>query len=280
MALSSLPSELSSLKTLSKQAEIVPGMLDMGTDLEAKLGLYLANNLFVQFPTVILDLRNLRILSLRQNNLTSIPPTIRELVNLETLNIGGNQLRELPFEVIELISSHNLRKLYPEPNPFIRRPQSFTYHAGYKPAEAKTSTFAFLNRFRTSLDASEPITKSNNSAETMGVVSLRELALRKLSKLDPFSHIDFSDLMPTDAPTSVLEDLSLLKANPSRRCTRCHRPVVLAAKEWMEWWAPACRFHPGVTWSDSIPFTRVICSEKCIGKENAWCDDTEPFWPA
>ncbi|KAG9777906.1 hypothetical protein KCU88_g4362, partial [Aureobasidium melanogenum] len=103
MSLSSLPAEITTLQTLSKQDEIVPGMLDTGTNLEPHLRLYLANNLLTELPLPIFELRNLRVLSLRQNNLTRIPASIRELVNLESLNVAGNNLTELPFEIVELI---------------------------------------------------------------------------------------------------------------------------------------------------------------------------------
>lgn len=277
MSLSSLPSEVSSLQTLSKQAEIVPGMLDIGTDLEAKLRLYLANNLFVQFPTPILDLRNLRVLSLRQNNITSIPPTIRELVNLESLNVAGNQLQELPFEVIELVRSHNLRTLTTDPNPFMRPsqpegdgPQAVEHQQFDFPPN---STIPTLHRRDAAGFGPQSISKGSGFANTLGVPSLRELALRKLSKLDPLSQIDFSEFMPDDAPGSVLEDLWLLKTQPSRRCTKCHRPIVLAAKQWIEWWKLPNGCPPSGEWGGYVPLTRVICSERCPGQENAWCDN-------
>lgn len=276
MSLSSLPSDISSLRTLSKQAEIVPGMLDIGTDLEAKLRLYLANNLFVQFPTPLLGLRNLRVLSLRQNNITSIPPTIRELVNLESLNVAGNQLKELPFEIIELIRSHNLRTLTTDPNPFMKPSQlegDGAQVAEYQQFDFPPNTGIPTLYRRNALGLGpQSISKGSRFADTLGVTSLRELALRTLSKLDPLSQIDFSEFMPDDAPGSVLEDLQLLKTQPSRRCTKCHRPIVLAAKQWIEWWTLPNGCPPIGEWGGYIPWTRATCSARCPGQENAWCD--------
>ena len=278
MLLSTLPSEVTSLKTLSKQAEIVPGMLDVGTDLEAKLRLYLGNNLFVQFPTPVLDLRNLRGLSLRQNHITSIPPAIRELVNLESLNVAGNQLQELPFEVIELVKFHSLRVLTTDPNPFKE-----TIPDGFQIEELRafdvapdTAAPKLYRRTFWDLcgDESESTTKTSIYATNSGVPSLRELALRKLSQLDPLSHMDFVDFMPEDSPVSILEDLSLLKTQPGRRCTRCHRPIVLAAKQWTERWqvSHGSPEHLTEVRGAFVPFTRLLCSERCSGQENSWCD--------
>lgn len=279
MALSSLPSDISSLNTLSKNAEIVTGMLDLGTDLEAKPRLYLANNLFTQFPIPLLDLRNLRVLSLRQNNITSIPPAIRELVNLESLNVGGNILQELPFEIVELARFHSLKSLTTDPNPF--RPPPACHPDDFKIVEyqkfessSENEVLTLYRRKMTELQ-NRATYKTNSSASTLGVPSLRELALRKMSQLDPMSQIDFRNIMPADSPESILEDLSLLKTQPSRRCTRCHRTIVLATRQWTEWWRlPRGIFDPIKGPKACVPFTRLLCSENCPGEENSWCDQS------
>ncbi|KAF9978325.1 hypothetical protein BGZ73_002916 [Actinomortierella ambigua] len=67
---------------------------ERGSLLCNKLQLYLSYNLFTTVPKSIFSLKNLSVLSLRNNHLTEIPPEIGLLQNLVELSIGGNQLGE------------------------------------------------------------------------------------------------------------------------------------------------------------------------------------------
>ncbi|RMD42755.1 hypothetical protein DV735_g2349, partial [Chaetothyriales sp. CBS 134920] len=115
-ALSELPSQIGELAHLTKQTNLVMGMLESGASLETHLRLFLGNNFLRQLPLSLLSLTNLRELSLRRNKLTSLPAGIRDLVNLEKLNVSGNKLSHLPFEVINLVAHHRLREVTTEPN--------------------------------------------------------------------------------------------------------------------------------------------------------------------
>lgn len=280
MSLYSLPAEVTSLQTLSKQDEIVPGMLDTGTNLEPHLRLYLGNNLFTKFPTPILDLRNLRVLSLRQNNLSFIPPTIRDLVNLESLNVAGNNLTELPFEILELIRLHKLQQLTTEPNPWreiepsVERKWRTTYH---EPAVSETGLRFFMHA------SSKAHSESDLNVERLfgNVPSLTETVLRQLAKIDPQQKIDFRTFMPPDSPSNVLGCLEILAGQPGQRCTTCKRPLVLAGTEWVEWWClldqrfleqtPMFAFAP----MPALPFRRVQCWHGCRGTKANWTLDQE-----
>ncbi len=267
MSLTTLPDEVTSLQTLAKQDEIVPGMLDMGTDLEPQLRVYLANNLFTRFPTPVLELRNLRMLSLRNNNLTSIPPGIRELVNLELLNIAGNQLTELPFEVLELTRFHKLGEIISSPNPWTE-PDVADW--GDQAAEDHDVTLV-----RTDLRnmvqwlvsrVSKPVLGGQRTDGNPGVSSpsLSESVLRQLARLDPQIKVDFPSLMPPGTSEIVLERLQMLQEYPGRRCGYCGRLIVMAANERLEWWSTRRRGElPG----DILPYRRLECAQGC-GKKN------------
>ncbi|KAK6365376.1 hypothetical protein LTS17_011348 [Exophiala oligosperma] len=244
-SLDSLPEEITSLQTLAKQDEIVPGMLDTGTDLEPRLRLYLANNLFTKFPAPVLELQNLQLLSLRNNNLTSIPAGIRDLVNLETLNIAGNQLTELPFEIVVLAMSHKLTRLISAGNPWKPKPfSSCDYQREIQVPESK-SKFGMPRK-----------TEMN---EASGVPCLSETVLRRLAKLDPKQKIDFRGLMPEGTSEMVLDQLDLLTKKPNRQCGFCGRLIVMAATERLEWFA---------LWLDSppLPYRRLECADGCHKK--------------
>lgn len=257
MSLSSLPAEITSLKTLSKQDEIVPGMLDTGTDLEPHLRLYLANNLFTRFPTPVLDLRNLRVLSLRHNNLTAIPPAIRELVHLESLNVAGNQLTELPFEVVELMRFHRLRELVTSPNPW-SQPEDFvaSRDIGVGILRAVHDGAVLCRSFSTQ-SRPEPMTQQMN--QNLRVPSLTEVVLRQLAQLDPQAKLDFRELMPPQTSESVLDQLRVLTELPGRRCTQCQRPIVLAGEQRIEWWS----LDNGTV----LPYRRFQCWAGCDGPD-------------
>ncbi|KAL2418158.1 hypothetical protein ABEF95_011472 [Exophiala dermatitidis] len=276
MSLSSLPTEITTLQTLSKQDEIVPGMLDTGTNLEPHLRLYLANNLLADLPLPIFELRNLRVLSLRQNNLTHIPGSIRELVNLESLNVAGNNLTELPFEIVELIRFGKLRELMTEPNPWPQfRPELLVEQQQQQQQEQQQQQrrrrlYAFSVPGRPGIrylfyrwpGSRQHTTQESFDGENSGVSSfnfhlrnqatqqqgnnvpsLTETVLRRLSKIDPQRKMDFASLLPSDyAPAGVLRDLETLARRPGQQCTMCGRSIVLPGKEWIEW----CSLHEGL----------------------------------
>ncbi|ETI28349.1 hypothetical protein G647_00798 [Cladophialophora carrionii CBS 160.54] len=268
MSLSSLPSEVSTLNTLSKQEEIAPGMLHIGTDLEPRLRLFLGNNLFTKLPSVVLDLRNLRFLSLRNNNLSSIPPSIRDLVNLESLNIAGNQLTELPSEVLDLISQSRLQELILQPNPWkqLSRLPLKRIHPDSIPRMENGNlrlwrAIAAPNYFEDELPG--------RLAQNSPVPSLTELVLRQLSKIDRRGETDYTDYMPHGSPQTVLDNLSFLKEHPDRRCGSCKRQIVLAAKEEIQWWYVSCDPSSEATAGEvlsppgAIPFRHLLCYDGC-----------------
>ncbi|KAL2426126.1 hypothetical protein ABEF95_011327 [Exophiala dermatitidis] len=271
MSLSSLPAEITTLQTLSKQDEIVPGMLDTGTNLEPHLRLYLANNLLTELPLPIFELRNLRVLSLRQNNLTRIPASIRELVNLESLNVAGNNLTELPFEIVELIRFGKLRELMTEPNPWPQfKPDLFVEQQQQQQEQQRRPLYAFSVPGRAGTRylfyrwpgsqqrlAQESFDGENSRGSSFdihlkqqvtqhqhnNVPSLTETVLRHLAKIDPQRKMDFASLLPSDyTPAGVLRDLENFARRPGQQCTTCGRPIVLPGKEWVEW----CSLHEGL----------------------------------
>lgn len=276
MSLLSLPDQVSDLRTLCKQADIVPGMLDIGSSFESRLQLYLASNLLTQFPSPILDLQNLRVLSLRNNNLTIIPPTIRELVNLEVLNVASNQLRELPFELIELARFHNLSKIISNPNPWDldetdsandQESQSVPCHTSFAPlANASGPTLT-----RAEVQLMTP--GDSTGVQQSSIPSLTELVLRQLSKTVSRSQPDLSTLMPFDTPASVLEPLRLIHSQPGRQCTRCHRNIVIPYRAWLEWWSMERDERISPDQMGRVPFRRLLCSNSCQGGDSHWCDN-------
>jgi len=287
MSLSTLPPEISQLHTLTKQTDIVPGMLDTGTSLETELRLYLANNLLVKVPRPILDLHNLRLLSLRQNNLTDIPPGIRDLVNLQTLNVAGNQLRYLPFEVLELARFHKLDQIISEPNPWTSIPD----HVPIGLCHVQGRASAVLTRLAIRGDecggaaGGAAALVDHAASHSPSVPSLTELVLRQLAKLEP--RVDLVELMPPETSETVLDRLGLLKDQAGRRCTKCKRLLVLPQKQWLEWWAlhgpekdPGPTATTATTQSSShlgvrrgLPFVRMQCSATCLGREDHWCEE-------
>ncbi|WP_341731216.1 leucine-rich repeat domain-containing protein [Microcoleus sp. EPA2] len=71
-------------------------------------GEFLGNKL-TEFPDAVLQLTNLKILSLVENQITSIPEAIGQLSNLRDLNLNENQITEIPEAIGQLC---NLTGLY------------------------------------------------------------------------------------------------------------------------------------------------------------------------
>ncbi|OAP57530.1 hypothetical protein AYL99_08268 [Fonsecaea erecta] len=258
LALSSLPADITSLQTLSKQDELTPGMLHIGTNLEPELRLFLGNNSFTRVPSPIFSLQNLRVLSLRNNNLTYIPSAIGELVNLKSLNIAGNQLSELPTEILDLVTDHALEKLMLNPNPWLS-------------SDGVTTDWSVISiragNLKLCRQHSGVIAKANYFPQDFPQVpTLTELALRQLSRYDPTGDVDFVAYMPPNTPETVLSQLRALKQQPARRCTACKKAIVLAREEWLEYWvitraSPIDRGCASARRSAVVPFRRLRCWE-------------------
>lgn len=69
-------------------------------------------------PRELFELKDLRVLSLRNNKITSIPCSIRDLAALQVLNLSVNRLTHLPWELLALLQKGELKHFTPRPNPF------------------------------------------------------------------------------------------------------------------------------------------------------------------
>lgn len=284
--LETLPSEISGLKSLTRHSRISdpPANQDGYASIEAKLRLFLANNLLKRVPMAIMELENLRLLSLRQNNLNQIPAGIRRLVNLQSLNVAVNNLTYLPFEIVELFHYHNLVCLIADSNPWAARrdgdideviltndKKDLTNCPGYVRVHMGTSTFFRANGTRCTdskrLDSPQ-VSKSK-------APHLTELVLRRLSKLSELSSLDNGvvEELPETAQHMVIEAQEAQAAG-GRQCTKCHADMVMPCREWLEWWS--VKQGSGAFLVRTLPFLRQQCHEDCAGKDDDWIPSHAP----
>lgn len=272
MALDTLPLEIRELATMIKD-DVADQM--RFESLVARVRLYLASNALRQLPSPILELSNLRLLSLRQNKLTRLPAGIRELKKLESLNIAGNRLQFLPIEVLDLMTRHRLHELLSYPNSWFEYPVV----PGTDPLPSRLTsrpqscTNTELRRGDTKLELMAKL-MNNKQLSTSKATPLAEIVLRQLSKLNS-SKRDLAPLMPEDTPTTVtdmLRELFLAQAEGGRKCVDCKRPLVIPAQTWIEWWKTTTVEHLARNSAirslrnqteQILPYEVSVCSE-CI----------------
>ncbi len=279
-----MPAEISTLKALTKHNRIsdLPASQDAYASLEANLRLYLAKNLLEKVPLAVLELDNLRLLSLRNNALTRIPSGIRRLVNLQTLNVAGNKLTYLPFEIVELLQHHTLTTLFADPNPWEELDEGFNelrpstqedlvHRPHYVRVHAGDPTFYRANGTRY-VESRVPLSRQMTKSK---VPSLSELVLRHLCNLPGISSVD--DAVIEDLPETaqrMLIEAQEAQSEGGRRCTKCHGEMVMPRKQWMEWWTVEGGLQSsGNSFGWSIPFLRQQCHDRCNGDANAWTDE-------
>jgi len=273
MSLIDLPTDLTNLIALTKHMNLYEGMLDNGTSLETHLRLYLSNNLFTQLPNPVLQLTNLRVLSLRQNKIKRIPPAIRQLVNLQSLNVSANELEYLPYEVWELVKERDLKEILSEPNPW-RQPTEKEKElveacsnapVGSDYSDVECSSVLIARTPHQTLDVSGALdlkpAKFGRASTGSGVAPLAELVLRQLLKLN--APLGLAECMPTDSPDTVLDMLNILEdARDGRRCNTCQRAVVVPRRTWIEW-----RGKPAMTGLGEnvpcLPYLKMACRDMC-----------------
>lgn len=247
LRLDRLPLELRELATMIKDDPACPMQFE---SLVARPRLYLSNNLLREFPAPILELGNLRLLSLRQNKLTRLPPGIRNLIKLETLNVSGNRLESLPIEVLDLMSNHRLVELQSEPNPWktcteqqrrtdpektrlSSRPRLYISGHHYTEDEGYHTLLSLVATSR-----QIPNNKQQHLTPGPTVPSLSEMVLRQLNRLNQ-SKRDLTPLMPEGTGPRVIDllsDLHTAQNEGDRQCARCKRRYVTSAEQWIEWW--------------------------------------------
>lgn len=246
MNLEELPAGIREIATMIKDD---PASSLQFESLVARPRLYLSNNVFRRFPTPILELSNLRLLSLRQNKLTTLPPGIRNLIKLETLNISGNRLQFLPIEVLDLMSNHRLVEIQSEPNPWIacteeqkrtdpektrisNRPRLYVRSQPHDDQEGYHTLLSL-----TATNRSRPA-EASDFTQKLKVPSLSEMVLRQLNRVN-HSKRELASLMPEGTGSRVVEllgDLHTAQVEGDRQCARCKRRYVTPAERWIEWW--------------------------------------------
>ncbi|KAK5107365.1 hypothetical protein LTR62_001345 [Meristemomyces frigidus] len=79
--------------------------------------LILSTNQLTSLPAELFNLRNITVLSLRNNLLSHIPPAIARLDRLQELNIASNNIRYLPWELVGAFE--RTVRITVRPNPFL-----------------------------------------------------------------------------------------------------------------------------------------------------------------
>jgi Leucine rich repeat len=276
MSLDDVPNEsLRRLKALTKHAMImnVPLTQMRYSPIEVALQLYLSNNTIAAFPSEILNLTSLRVLSLRQNRLTEIPAALARLPHLEQLNLSGNQLQHLPHEMLRLHDRQRF-SLIATPNPFaeLQTPiapnldlEDFRSWRAPRLVSQGTPTFFHADASTVKIDVNLVAANSGR------VPSLLELALRKCKDLQEVAEIN--DWCCTGGgPSSLKLPLALAQQTTAYgdfECTICSRRFVVPRVQWLEWWnvptwPRSCHGFNRKLPPAIIPFLRRGCSWACV----------------
>ncbi|KAL9665544.1 hypothetical protein QQ045_020965 [Rhodiola kirilowii] len=169
----------------------------------------------VDFPATIVDLFNLRYLSLRETKVESVPKSIGTLQNLETLDLKYTKVAELPKGIVKLQRLRNLL-LYSQK---AEKYATFNKKVGFR-APKQVGKLKFLQKLcfiDTGADSGSDTTVSELGKLTqlrrLGIVNLRrgqnvELcsSLEKLGNLRALSitcseseKMEFQDLLPPES---------------------------------------------------------------------------------
>lgn len=241
LALTSLPPSITDLKSMIKR--IVASSDDAKlAPFEAELKMFLGNNSFSEFPSNLLELTNIQILSIRQNKLSDLPTGIRNLVNLKELNISSNNLSALPFEVMGLLQKAELRTIQSRPNPWTPLPTGQECLSDVPLPQILTRSLNYLRRVAVGhlveYSPSGNRQLGPNPAMQSKCPPLSEVVLRALSRHNT-TKSDLSVLLneyDPETPKRLLRMLHLVQSAGGRHCTFCDREMILPRSQWTEWW--------------------------------------------
>ncbi|KAF7509325.1 hypothetical protein GJ744_008219 [Endocarpon pusillum] len=274
MSLDHVPNEsLRRLRSLTKHTTIwdIPPSQDSYSSLEPTLRLYLSNNGITSFPSEVLNLANLSVLSLRHNKLTKLPPALAKLPRLTNINIAGNELKNLPYEMLDLYKRPDFQ-MNATANPF-SQPQSAI------PPNSDIEKWMFTTN-PLFLAQQKPIyfhadgSKANDAAPRglcSRVPSLLEFALRKCKDLPDLMDIE-KECTAGGGPSTLAGPLAMAQEATKYgdlECTVCGRSYVLPRVQWLEWYMVPIGSRrdfasSNVVAARHIPFLRQGCSWSCV----------------
>lgn len=269
------------------------------SSLQPFLRIYLPNNSLTNISSEVMELKDLKVLSVRNNKISSVPCSIRKLKALEVLNISVNRITDLPWGLLELLEG-DLKHFTARPNPFpeieesdvaiwhrgsgqnghaesIQDALQFTEYEADPPADAwKAIRVATSPVERLDMDGHtvEPdIVQDSPNTETQAPhpPSLRELALRTLAKMPGLEQVTDAEL--TEFPPLLVPLFRLARAwraDGGWHCSVCGREYVHPRTRWTEWWD--CTPHENGMKNPRasgerlrpLPFRRFGCSWGCL----------------
>lgn len=274
MAADSIPNEgLRRLRSLTRHGTMqnTPPSQEAYVPMEPALRLYLSNNTIRTFPSEILSLTNLRVLSLRHNKLTWIPPALATLPHLEHLNIAGNKLKRLPFELLRLYERSPFAMIA-NPNPFdeIQPDQVIAdWDCNLQPIALNSPVARSFPSYFHPDGSGATSTLPRTTARSPSLV---EMALRKCQSLQDLASI--RDWCASgEGPASLSRLLSAAHgANQYgySECPSCGRSFIIPRAEWTEWWDLRTRTRGSdpietcASFSARVAFVRQVCSWACV----------------
>lgn len=267
------------------------------SSLQPFLRIYLPNNNLSNISPEIMELKDLKVLSVRNNRIYAVHSNIRNLKALEVLNVSVNQISYLPWGLLELLQGE-LKHFTARPNSFPEIEESdvatwhrgsgqandgetpqdalqFSEYEGDPPADAwrairvATGQVERLDMDGQTVESNSP--KSSTTTWSAHPPSLRELALRTLVKMPGLEHVTDGELI--EFPPLLVPLFSLARSWRSDggwRCSVCEREYVHPRTQWTEWWD--CTPHEnGMKRPRSsgerlrpLPFRRFGCSWDCV----------------
>lgn len=280
--------------------EPIDNRLTPYVSLVPRISLFLEKNRLQFLPGALYSIRNLSVLSVRDNQLVSLLPSISHLEYLVELNLSNNCLLWLPYELKKLAITPN--QLKTAGNPLVL---ANIDHPGCQPLDYEIKVENIRANFQDGMwlrriTAVTPLDKFGSARGATGrtsmfhasirsnppmvdhewlkayvpceeplpvlehrtkVPSLMETVLRAASK-QPSLYTLVADL-PEDLPPTLgmlLRHTLRVKEAEGQKCSVCAKMYFVPRTEWIEWWSLG-RDVENKAW---IPFIRFGCSTSCF----------------
>ncbi|KAI8975247.1 hypothetical protein BDF20DRAFT_943704 [Mycotypha africana] len=197
----------------------------------ASLQIYLYSNELSRINPTLFKLKNITVLSLRNNKLDYLPSDIALLENLVELSLGNNQLKYLPSEVLHL---KKLAILLLSPNPFLPVPE---------PSEDQPSITSTTMIRRSRIKASFATLFETSTRVLLNEINTNNALFATSS---PFAQI---------IPNDILNRIQSVLATTNHACEHCKKSFLKSDIEEMVW--------QSILGNSFIPVLYRFCSLNC-----------------